>query len=55
MEIRRGIVFSRMDIDCCDVTLIVEAIDFAHRSVFFVTFGLLFFFFKWVRMKGVLK
>ena len=37
--------------------LIVEAIDFAHRAVFFVTYWLLFVFvfFRWVRMKGVLK
>jgi hypothetical protein len=35
MEIRRGIIASRMDIDCCGaVTSIVEAVDFANRSFF---------------------
>jgi len=55
MEIRRDIIVSRIDIYCCDaVTSIVEAIQFAQRAVFFVTFWLLCSF-KWVRMKGVLK
>jgi hypothetical protein len=49
MEIRRGIIVSRIDIDCCDVvTLIVEAIDFTNRAVFSLLFG----YFVFVRGSG---
>ena len=56
MEIRRGIVFSRIDIDCCDVVILIVKQSILHIARFFFRyFWITLFVLKWVRMKGVLK